>query len=109
MLSVRQMVVSDPAFSVTKSTTRTWTVSVLTQPFSSKLTWYLVVDLGKTRGVAMFALSILKTGDHVNVPLPDAFNSNVSMLHINVSLNASVICGLSSTATSVVIVSTHPF
>src|SRR5437868_2209766 len=57
-VSVRQIVSSGPAFSVTKSTTRTRTRLVFTQPLSFKVTVKVVVDLGKTSGVAEFGLTI---------------------------------------------------
>src|SRR5690349_2674397 len=111
MVSVRQMVSSGPAFSVTKSTTRTRTILVFTQPNSFNVTLKLVVVLGKTSGVAEFGFNNIfgVLGVHVKSPKPFACSMRVSMLQISVSVNGSLIIGLSLTSTfTFVMVSIHP-
>src|SRR5687768_4818241 len=53
VVSVRQIVCGGPASSVTKSTTRTRTESVLIQPFSFNVATYIVVDFGYTDGLGV--------------------------------------------------------
>ncbi len=57
--SVRQMVVSPRACSVTKFTTRTFTESRFIHPLSSNRTVYFVVVVGLTTGLEVFGLIIL--------------------------------------------------
>ena len=114
MVSVWQMMAEGPASTEIKSSTFTVTVSLLMHPLLLTVTMYRVVSTGYTSGFAIFLLEILSklpliSGVQFTIPAPTlAISGSVSMLQINVSLNARFSKGLSSTIRGFVMVSIQP-